>query len=389
MDVTEILKKLISVKSLPGDEGDVAGLIKDLLSAAGVDKVFIDGMGNVIAPIKGNGLGTLVLEGHMDTVDAGDLLQWEVDPFRGMEVDGKIYGRGAVDMKGALASQIKAIEGLKTLESDLYIVYTVLEEMIEGVALGFALSRSVGRRPDVMVTGEPTGLKLGLGHRGRAVVNAEIRGETAHASMPSEGVNALEGAASLILRIADLTSRLPRHEVLGSESAVATLIECSPKMQPQIPDKCTVMIDHRIIPGRSGDDILKPYEELCSEVGKIHGVHCRQSINEALMKSWTGVEVRVKEFFPGWVNDDIIMIKALLGPLKRLYGGVTRHYWRFSTDLVIINDYNAEGLGLGPGDDTLAHKANECVDIIELRKAVDMYRELLNILSQHISSRLK
>ncbi|MEM3949166.1 MAG: M20/M25/M40 family metallo-hydrolase, partial [Zestosphaera sp.] len=173
MDVTEILKKLISVKSLPGDEGDVAGLIKDLLSAAGVDKVLIDGVGNVIAPIKGNGLGTLVLEGHMDTVDAGDLLQWEVDPFRGMEVDGKIYGRGAVDMKGALASQIKAIEGLKTLESDLYIVYTVLEEMIEGVALGFALSRSVGRRPDVMVTGEPTGLKLGLGHRGRAVVNAE------------------------------------------------------------------------------------------------------------------------------------------------------------------------------------------------------------------------
>lgn len=389
MEASEILKKLIAVKSLPGEEGDVASFIKDLLNAAGVDKVFIDEMGNVIAPVRGGGLGTIVLEGHMDTADVGDLTQWEVDPFMGVEIDGKIYGRGAADMKGALASQVKAIEGLKTLESDLYIVYTVLEEIVEGVALRFALSKSVRRRPDVIVTGEPTGLKLGLGHRGRAVVSVEVCGRVAHASMPSEGINALEGAASLILKTADLTDRLPNHEVLGSETVAATLIDCSPKIQSQIPDECVVMIDHRIIPGRSENELIKTYDELCSEVVNSHGVRCRPAISEVSTESWRGVRVRVKELFPGWINNDVSMIKTVLESLKRLYSGVTRHYWRFSTDLVVTNEYNAAGLGLGPGDDMLAHGTNEYVDILEVRKAVDMYRELLNVLSQHVSSKLK
>lgn len=389
MEVSEILKKLIAIKSLSGEEGDVANFIKDLLNAAGVDKVFIDDMGNVIAPVKGGGLGTIVLEGHMDTVDAGDLTQWEVDPFMGAEIDGRIYGRGAVDMKGALASQIKAVEDLKTLESDLYIVYTVLEEVVEGVALKFALSKSVRRRPDVIVTGEPTGLKLGLGHRGRAVMSVEVCGRTAHASMPSEGINALEGAASLVLKTANLTGRLPNHEILGDETAVATLVDCSPKIQPQIPDRCVVTVDHRIIPGRSENELIRTYEELCSEVMNTHGVQCRPAVTEASVKSWRGAEAKVKELFLGWINNDITMIKVMLEHMKRLYSGVTRHYWRFSTDLVVINEYNAAGLGLGPGEETLAHKANEYVNILEVKKAVSMYRELLNVLSQHVSGRLK
>ena len=125
MDVVELLKELVRVKSLPGSEGELANLVKEFLGQAGVDKVFIDSVGNVIAPVKGGGLGIIVVEGHLDTVDAGDLRQWVVDPFSGDLIDGRVYGRGAVDMKGPIASQIKALEDLKTLESDLYVVYTV------------------------------------------------------------------------------------------------------------------------------------------------------------------------------------------------------------------------------------------------------------------------
>lgn len=389
MDVVKLLKELIRIKSLPGSEGDLANRVKEFLGYAGVDKVFIDGVGNVIAPVRGSGLGTVVVEGHLDTVDVGDLSQWVVDPFSGAEIDGKVYGRGAVDMKGAIASQVKALEDLKTLESDLYFIYTVHEEIMEGVALRHALRDSLRVRPDLIVTGEATSLKLGLGHRGRAVINLEVSGVSAHASMPGEGVNSLEGAALAILKVADVSTNLPSHELLGSESATATLIDCQPKIQPQIPDKCLITVDHRLLPGRSEAEVIKTYEDLCSQVKNLKKTECRPSLREEETTSWRGYPLRAKELFPGWINDDVSLAKSLIGSLKKIYSNFSRHYWRFSTDLVIVSEFNAEGLGLGPGDETLAHKPNEHVEVAELRKAVDMYRVMFQGLSSYVSSRMK
>jgi putative selenium metabolism hydrolase len=389
LDVVELLKELVRIKSLPGGEGDLANAVKEFLGHAGVDKVFIDSVGNVIAPVRGGGLGIIVVEGHLDTVDVGDLRQWVVDPFSGALIDGRVYGRGAVDMKGSIASQIKALEDLKTLESDLYVVYTVHEEIIEGVALRHALRDSLRVRPDVVVTGEATSLELGLGHRGRAVVDLEISGVSAHASMPGEGINALEGAALAILKVAEASGNLPAHELLGSESATATLIDCQPKIQPQIPDKCLVTADHRVLPGRGEADVLRFYEDVCNQVKNLKNAGCRPSLREEEVRSWRDYPLRTKELFPGWINEDEGLIKPLMRTLKKMYDGVSRHYWRFSTDLVVVSEFNAAGLGLGPGKETLAHKPNEYVEVAELRKAVDMYRAMLREISNHLSSKIK
>jgi putative selenium metabolism hydrolase len=389
LDVVELLKELVRIKSLPGGEGGLANAVKEFLGHAGVDKVFIDSVGNVIAPVRGGGLGIIVVEGHLDTVDVGDLRQWVVDPFSGALIDGRVYGRGAVDMKGSIASQIKALEDLKTLESDLYVVYTVHEEIIEGVALRHALRDSLRVRPDVVVTGEATSLELGLGHRGRAVVDLEISGVSAHASMPGEGINALEGAALAILKVAEASGNLPAHELLGSESATATLIDCQPKIQSQIPDKCLVTADHRVLPGRGEADILRFYEDVCNQVKNLKNAGCRPSLREEEVRSWRDYPLRTKELFPGWINEDEGLIKPLMRTLKKMYDGVSRHYWRFSTDLVVVSEFNAAGLGLGPGKETLAHKPNEYVEVAELRKAVDMYRAMLREISNHLSSKIK
>ncbi|MGC8974725.1 MAG: M20/M25/M40 family metallo-hydrolase [Thermoprotei archaeon] len=389
MDVVKLLKELVSVKSLPGGEESLANTVKEYLGYTGVDKVFIDSVGNVIAPVRGGGLGVVVVEGHLDTVDAGDLSQWVVDPFSGAEIEGRVYGRGTVDMKGAIASQIKSLEDLRSLESDLYVVYTVHEEIIEGVALRHALRDSLRIRPDVIVTGEATSLKLGLGHRGRAVVDLEISGVSAHASMPSEGINSLEGAALAVLRVADMSSKLPSHELLGSESATATLIDCQPKIQPQIPDKCLVTVDHRLLPGRSEADIIRIYEDVCSQVKNLRNAGCKPLLREEETRSWKGYILRTKELFPGWINEDASLTKTLIGSLKKVYNNISRHYWRFSTDLVIVSEFNARGIGLGPGEETLAHKPNEYVEIAELRKAVDMYRLMFQELSSYLSSRVR
>jgi putative selenium metabolism hydrolase len=389
LDVVELLKELVRVKSLPGSEGELANVVKEFLGRAGVDKVFIDSVGNVIAPVRGGGLGIIVVEGHLDTVDVGDLSQWVVDPFSGAVIDGRVYGRGTVDMKGSIASQIKALEDLKTLESDIYVVYTVHEEIIEGVALRHALRDSLRIRPDVVVTGEATSLELGLGHRGRAVIDLEISGVSAHASMPGEGINSLEGAALAILKVVEASNNLPAHELLGSESATATLIECWPKIQPQIPDKCLVTVDHRVLPGRSEADIMRVYEDVCNHVKDLKNAGCRPSLRVEEVKSWRDYPLHTKEFFSGWINEDENLIKPLMRTLKKMYSSVSRHYWRFSTDLVIVNEFDAAGLGLGPGKEALAHKPNEYVEVAELRKAVDMYRVMLREISNYLSSKIK
>ncbi|MCD6428673.1 MAG: M20/M25/M40 family metallo-hydrolase, partial [Desulfurococcales archaeon] len=151
LNCVDILKELISVRSLSGREGETASLIKDYLSTAGVDKVFFDRLGNVIAEIKGGGSGVVVLEGHMDVVDPGDLSSWRSDPFTATVINDRIYGRGAVDMKGAIAAQIQAISMFKEFDVDVYAVYTTHEETAEGVAFKHAITEGIGRRPDVVV----------------------------------------------------------------------------------------------------------------------------------------------------------------------------------------------------------------------------------------------
>ena len=109
-DVVKLTKKLISTPSLSGQEGGVAQMLKDFLGASGVDKAFIDKYGNVIGVIKGGITESLVFEGRTDHVPPGDPRNWTYRPYDAKVLDDNLYGRGSVDMKGALASMIMSIE---------------------------------------------------------------------------------------------------------------------------------------------------------------------------------------------------------------------------------------------------------------------------------------
>jgi len=134
---------------------------------------------------------------------------------------------------------------------------------------------------------------------------------------------------------------------------------------------------------------LRFYEDVCNQVKNLKNAGCRPSLREEEVRSWKDYPLRTKELFPGWINEDEGLIKPLMRTLKKMYDGVSRHYWRFSTDLVVVSEFNVAGLGLGPGKETLAHKPNEYVEVAELRKAVDMYRAMLREISNHLSSKIK
>ncbi len=392
MDAVKILELLVKTNSVTGNEEEIAGILKDLLREGGVDNAWVDSVGNVVARAKGGGAGSILLEGHMDTVEVGDLRGWHVDPFSARVVDGVLYGRGATDMKGGIAAQIAAVNNLKELDVDLYLVYTVLEEVAEGVAFRHGVNEVMnGALPDVVVTGEPTSLNISLGQRGRALVKVELTGLTAHTALPHEGINALSSSADFIRAATRENSNLlPEDKVLGRETSTPIGIACTPQNLPQLPDKCILTFDHRTVPDRE-KEVLNYYLEICStlkEGGRC--VDCTAGIVEGRLRTWRGVELNYRNFFPGWINRDEAMVKEVLRAVKEVYTRARRYYWRFSTDLVYTSgELGLPGLGLGPGDESMAHKPDEGVSVKEVAKAVEEYLRLISALDTYIPSRLR
>ena len=386
------MEELVKTPSPSGKEGDVAGLIRDFLSEAGVDRAFIDSVGNVVAEVKGGGCGSVLIEGHMDVVDPGNPRNWHVDPYSAKVIDGMLYGRGSADMKGGIAAQIASVSRLGELDVDVYLVYTGLEEAAEGVTIAETLSTTLrGVNFLAAVTGEATSLNLGIGHRGRALIEVIVEGVSAHASMPEEGVNALTGASRHILAVADASASLPTHQVLGKESATPTLITCSPLDTPQIPDRCVVVYDHRLVVGREEGDVLETYLRACRSVEE--GGHCRgcsARVRSEELRTWTGVVLKAKDFFNAWVNNDVRLVKGVLEGVKRVRDRTSRYVWRFSTDLAYVSGrLGVPGFGLGPGDERMAHKPDEHVPLAEVVKAVDMYVALVKSLNSILPERVK
>lgn len=139
-EVLELAKVLISQQSYSGHEGGVAAELEKYMKANGFDDVTVDKYGNIIGKIKGNRPGKKVLfDGHIDTVPVANPAAWVHDPFKGEVVDGKLYGRGTSDMKGAVASFTAAAnffakDTARDFPGEIYIAGVVHEECFEGVA---------------------------------------------------------------------------------------------------------------------------------------------------------------------------------------------------------------------------------------------------------------
>ena len=170
--VIELAKSLINCQSYSGHEDKAAEVLKAYMKEAGVfDEIETDCYGNVIGHIKGKNPGSKVLfDGHIDTVPVGNLKDWKHDPFHAVVEDGKLYGRGAADMKGAVAAftvaaHRYAVENGKNFAGDVYVAGVVHEECFEGVA---ARKISEKVKPDYVVIGEASEMNLKVGQRGRA-----------------------------------------------------------------------------------------------------------------------------------------------------------------------------------------------------------------------------
>src|SRR6266404_4971209 len=183
IDAVSLTQQFVRTEGLSGAEDRMAALVESTMRALGYRDVERDEFGNVVGRVGPMGnRAALLFDGHMDVVKV--VGNWSVDPFGGVIKDGRLYGRGATDMKGGLAAAICGVAAAARtgrLQREVAVSASVLEEVIEGVALGAVLDRL---KPEMVVICEPSSLTVKTGQRGRIEIRLSVIGIPAHAAHP-------------------------------------------------------------------------------------------------------------------------------------------------------------------------------------------------------------
>ncbi len=376
--LASFLQDLVRIPSLSTHEEAVALRLAEEMRHVGFQEVWQDRIGNVIGRI-GNGQGpTLLLDGHMDTVDVGRADRWARGPYNAVIEQGVLYGRGACDMKGGLAAMVYGVKALvdagATLNGNLYVVGVVQEEPCEGLAVR-VLVEEEGVRPDFVVLGEPSNLQLRIGHRGRIEMQVKVWGKAAHASAPSLGSNAVHNAARLIFGIELLAPRLATDPFLGQGTVAVTEIESHSASRNALPDVCSFYIDRRLTLGETERKALAEIQSIINT----EEMDAEVAVSEYQAASYTGYQCRARNAFPAWVMaEDHPLVQALARSVRDTLGYRPRiGRWNFSTDgTYTAGVANIPTVGFGPGEEQYAHTQNEHVKLNDVVDAARVYARL-------------
>jgi acetylornithine deacetylase/succinyl-diaminopimelate desuccinylase family protein len=279
-DTVEFLRDLIRTPSVnpPGDEEAVAQLVHHRLETEGIDVRLQDvepGRPNVIGRLTGSGDGPVLLfNAHMDTVPAGDLDSWSVDPFAAEMRQGKILGRGAVDDKGGLCGMVMAAVALKRakvpMAGELLLTFVMGEEAGH---VGTHHLVDSGLAADMAIVGEwSSARRIALGYRGRIELELVTHGITAHGSRPSYGINAIDLMTEIALpALKDFKMDYDDNEffMVRKPTMNVGIIQGGSKVN-MVPDRCLALVDIRLMPGQDGVTVCGQIEQRMEGLRREH-----------------------------------------------------------------------------------------------------------------------
>ncbi|PKP21559.1 MAG: YgeY family selenium metabolism-linked hydrolase [Bacteroidetes bacterium HGW-Bacteroidetes-21] len=366
------LAKLVRIKSLSTQEKEVQLELKRQMEEAGFDEVRIDGLGNVIGRI-GNGKKVLAFDGHMDTVDLGNLENWTFDPLGGEIKDGFVHGRGTVDQEGGPAAFVTSGRILKELGFDkdltIYFVGSVMEEDCDGLCWKYIVEEEK-IRPHFVVSTEPTNLNIYRGHRGRMEIHVHFYGVSSHGSAPERGKNAIYMASRAALEIEKLNENLKYDEFLGRGSVtISEIISGSPSLCA-VADYARIHLDRRLTWGETKESAIKEIEEL------VKGMNAKVEVLDYSETAYTGLKYGMEKYYPTWkMPEDHEVVQTGVKAYKELYGNEPKvDKWTFSTNgIMTCGTYGIPTIGFGPGNEVLAHAPNEKVPVSDLVIASAFY----------------
>ena len=391
------LSRMVQIPSLCGEEGPVIETIGQMASDAGVQDVRVDGLGNLIVRV-GNGPRTLAIDAHVDTVDTGDLSQWNDDPFSGKIADGFVHGRGSVDQEGGAAAMVTAAGLLRELAYDeglsIYFTFTIMEEDCDGLCWNYIIEKE-GLLPDFAVITEPTNLGVYRGHRGRMEMDVVFSGVSAHGSAPERGDNAIYRGARCALGIEALNEELIPDFFLGKGTLVVSQFRSRAPSLCAVADGADIHVDRRLTWGEDKETAVGEIEAVVSET-MASGAATPPGLSPAPpqvtlpyyeRKSYRGVAHPQEAYFPTWKTaEDHPLVLSGVDTSKTLFQEPpVVGKWTFSTNGVAISGkHGVPTIGYGPGNEIYAHAPNERIPIGNLTKASAFYALLPYILEQYL-----
>lgn len=384
-EVIELCRHLIQKQSYSGQEDGVAKVLEEQLKKKGFDSVTIDKYGNVIGCIRGKRPGKkLLFDGHMDTVPVTEETKWQYPPFAAEIHDGKIYGRGASDMKGAIAGFVTAAAAFaedtgRDFAGEIYVAGVVHEECFEGVA---AREISSFVKPDYVVIGEASQLNIKIGQRGRGEIVLETFGKPCHSANPEKGINAVYKMAGVIEAIRTL--KPTHHPILGDGILELTDIKSSPYPGASVvPEYCRATYDRRLLVGETKESVLAPIQQLLDELMK-EDPQLKVKVSYATGKEqcYTGNEITGERFFPGWLYEEK---DAFVQNVKKELEGMgytpeITQYNFCTNGSHYAGEAGIQTFGLGPSRENLAHTVNEYIEIDQLTGVTDCYYGVMKAL---------
>jgi len=366
-DVAELAAQLVAIESInpdivAGGSGEIAlaRFVAEWCERAGLETTLSElapGRANVVAIARGSGGGrALMLNAHMDTVGVAGM----TDPFVPRLENGRLYGRGAQDMKGSLAACMLAAVDAKQrgLRGDV-IVTAVADE--EFASIGTE-AIAAGMRADAAIVTEPTELQVAVAHRGFVHLEVEVTGRAAHGSRPELGIDAIAKMGRVLVGIERLDARLratPAHPRLGSGSVHASLIEGGQEFS-SYPARCVLQAERRTIPGESAELAERELLEIVAQARE-GDPDFRADVRAPISRE------------PFEVAEDAEIVESVRRHATRVLGSapatVGVPFW---ADSALLASAGIPTVVFGPSGEGL-HSEVEWVDIDSLERCVRIY----------------
>jgi acetylornithine deacetylase/succinyl-diaminopimelate desuccinylase-like protein len=337
------------------------------------------GRENLVALIPGNPSaaegGELILwDAHQDTVSADGM---SVDPFGGEVRDGRIYGRGACDVKGSMAAMLAALSRLgvadaKQIRPTIAIAFTANEEC------GFTGAKALTqlwqtdtispesffpRPPDAAIVAEPTDLNVIVAHQGVVRWRCHVEGRAAHTSRPDQGINAIYAMSRVVQAIEQyhrqLTTSSRPHPLCGRPSVCVSTIHGGVGINT-VPERATIEIDRRIGPD---EDPAVAFADLVRHVADQAAVGCARVTHDPPFMKSTGLGDESNRAFAE-------RLAKLVGDGTELLGVP------YGTDAAAIGARRVPTVVFGPGSIQQAHTADEFIEVAELLRATDLFHQI-------------
>lgn len=385
-DLASLAAALVRIESEnpPGNETACAEYVHDWFTYHGVESTLVDDPDpdrQQVGARIGAGRPTLVLNGHVDVVPAGDHDAWTYPPYGGVIEDGRLYGRGSVDMKTAIAiAMLTALDLRSDIENGnldgSIVVHAAMGE--ETADPGTKSLLDAGFDGDVGVVLEPTRCRVATSEKGMAWYEIRWPGEPAHASDPDRGTNPIDHVGPVLARLNDYDASLrKRHDPLcGRAYATVTQISAGDGFNKAVlADRTAITLDRRILPNETISDVDDEIEAIVSELNSSHGIDATWGRAE----TYSSAEISVDH------------------PLAKVFrehsatvASVSTEPWgiRASTDVRdFINHAGIPAITWGPGSLAQAHTVDEYIDLDEAKDGLEILKQAARtILSMEIST---